>query len=147
MLNSRAPMAIVGDPQQGNQANPEVLSNPTGAPIGITPMRGGMARQPMMVPHWAFGSDPSFLGGTDVSGFLNAGDPPYMDEPRALRTGVQYPPLSPFATDSGLNAPTTRALNQKGVQYQYGVPGEDYLQMINRYTLPGIGRGGLRMGV
>ena len=36
---TRAPMAIVGDPQRDGRPNPEVIHNPTGAPISVTPMR------------------------------------------------------------------------------------------------------------
>lgn len=53
---SRAPMAVVGDPQVPGRPNPEVILNPTNAPISVVPMNrmGGLARH---MPHFAYGTD------------------------------------------------------------------------------------------
>lgn len=86
-------LAVVGDPQRDGRPNPEVIYNPTGAPISVTPMRnfgmgtlatyangtgnmvipgtggggsGSAAMITRLAPHYADGTDGS-AGGNDGS--------------------------------------------------------------------------------
>ena len=49
---TRLSQFVVGDPQQGNRANPEMIYNPTNAPISVMPM----SQIPQGVPRFATGT-------------------------------------------------------------------------------------------
>ena len=144
----RSPMAIVGDAPMGmgpaaGGARPEILVDPTmDSRVIPFPMARQMAMQMGGLRRAANG-----IFGSDVSGFLQPEDQPYLDQVRRLRTSLPAPTTNPFDVKWRLRSPTTQQLDLRTQQYRIGVSPEDQLQEIQRYYLPGLQRGGLRLGV
>jgi hypothetical protein len=102
---TRAPMMITGDPQRDGRPNPEIIHNPTGAPISVTPMRnmGGLPRpnamamqhanpmarfmrpMPMMrmggLPRYAYGTYDKPTTGGSTTDFSNTTNVPTTPAP------------------------------------------------------------------
>lgn len=82
---TRAPQMIVGDPQADGRPNPEVIVNPTNAPISVMPMRGmgGLTGMRHMMPDGTMMAGPPMGPGgglTRMPRYAYGTDPPPTDQ-------------------------------------------------------------------
>lgn len=94
-----AKQAVVGDPQEDGKVNPEMLYNPTGAPLSVMPMKDMPMMSQMMqrIPRYAYGTEDQ----TDPFASFSQ-----QAEPAAPNTTTQPAPTQPSLSDfwAGLTA-------------------------------------------
>ncbi len=157
-------MGIAGDSHTG-RPNEEMVVNLNPDPndqVAIVPMRdvrqmgmhqalakamgrgpvpvGGASRMPMAADGGIFGTD-SYLNP------ITPEDRTYLDRVQAIRDSTDFSAWNPFRSDYFQGDPTIRDANEKAVQAARGVPQASLVSYAQRYALPGISRGGLRIGV
>ena len=156
-------MAVTGDSHNG-RPNEEMVVNLNPDPrdrIAVVPLsrvrqmgmgpairsviaRGGMqvggAQMPRAADGGIFGAD-SYLNP------ITPEDQPYLDRIQAIRDATDFSAWNPFRSDYFQADPTIRDANEKAVQAARGIPQASLVSYAQRYALPGIGRGALRIGV
>lgn len=157
-------MAVTGDSHNG-KPNEEMVINLNPDPrdrIAVVPLnrvrqmgmgpaiqsvmgRGGMqVGGAMQMPRAADGG----IFGTDT--YLNPitpEDQPYLDRIQAIRDATDFSAWNPFRSDYFQRDPTIRSADELSVQAARGIPQASLVSYAQRYALPGIGRGALRIGV
>lgn len=138
-------LIVTGDHPSGRQ-NEEAVINPTGAPLIVIPLsKMGQAGREISqgAPKAATGG--LFLGTDPIH--ITDEDRPYLDRIGEVRDNVEFPNLNPFDVRFALNAPSQIQRYYAGKQTKYAIPAEDLAAEANRFTLSGIGRGGLALGI
>jgi len=156
-------MAVTGDSHNG-RPNEEMVVNLNPDPrdrIAVVPMDRirqmgmGPALQSVMgrrgvqvggspVPYAA---DGGIFGADSILNPITPEDQPYLDRIQAIRDATDFSAWNPFRSDYFQNDPTIRDANEKAVQAARGIPQASLVSYAQRYALPGIGRGALRIGV
>lgn len=118
--------------------------NRGGVQVATSAGRGEMLdRTGRPIPYAADGG----IFGTDS--YLNPitpEDQPYLDRVQAIRDATDFSNWNPFRADYFQNDPTIRDANEKAVQAARGIPQASLAAYAQRYALPGIQRGALRIG-
>lgn len=150
----RDPMMMTGDaplsqrPNAGG-ARPELILNPTQAPIGVVPnpmMRrmslGTLPRYPMgTTNYFNQGAGGPGLGVTPQSAQAFGATPAMsgqLQQAGAMRAGVQVPNMSAYDVAWDALSPTARGLFLQSREARFGIPIADQLNEIQRQKLQGF---------
>ena len=156
-------MAVTGDSHNG-RPNEEMVVNLNPDPrdrIAVVPMNRirqmgmGPALQSVMgrrgvqvggspVPYAA---DGGIFGADSILNPITPEDQPYLDRIQAIRDATDFSAWNPFRSDYFQRDPTIRSADELSVQAARGIPQASLVSYAQRYALPGIGRGALRIGV
>lgn len=156
-------MAVTGDSHTG-RPNEEMVINLNPDPrdrIAVVPMdrirqmgmgaalQSVMGRRGVQVggSNVPYAADGGIFGADSILNPITPEDQPYLDRIQAIRDATDFSAWNPFRSDYFQRDPTIRSADELSVQAARGIPQASLVSYAQRYALPGIGRGALRIGV